>query len=84
MNATFFLTIYDEWGERKLALFQSLGLTTEVLWRRTPATKGLSATDIREKIAAGEPWQHLVPPGVAEIINNAVAIPSPKCILAVF
>ncbi|MCI5223361.1 MAG: nicotinate-nucleotide adenylyltransferase [Candidatus Electrothrix sp. AR4] len=72
MNATFFLTIYDEWGERKLALLQSLGLTTEVLWRRTPATKGLSATDIREKIVAGDPWQHLVPPGVAEIVQNAV------------
>ena len=72
LDATFFLTIYDEWGERKLALFQSLGLTTEVLWRRTSATKGLSATDIREKIAAGEPWQHQVPPGVAEIIKKSM------------
>lgn len=72
MDATFFLTIYDDWGERKLEMFQALGLITEVLWRRTLATKGLSATDIREKVAAGEPWQHLVPLGVAEIINNVI------------
>ena len=72
LDATFFLTIYDDWGEKKLEMFQTLGLKTEVLWRRTPATKGLSATDIRAKIAAGEPWQHLVPPGVAEIVQNAL------------
>ncbi|XCN74127.1 MAG: nicotinate-nucleotide adenylyltransferase [Candidatus Electrothrix aestuarii] len=71
LDATFFLTIYDDWGERKLEVFQALGLRTEVLWRRTPATKGLSATDIRAKMREGEPWQHLVPPGVAEIITGA-------------
>jgi nicotinamide-nucleotide adenylyltransferase len=74
LDATFFLTIYDQWGERKLEMFQALGLTTEVLWRRTPATKGLSATDIRKKVADNDPsWQQLVPPGVAEIINRIVA-----------
>ncbi|MCI5121733.1 MAG: nicotinate-nucleotide adenylyltransferase, partial [Candidatus Electrothrix sp. AUS4] len=72
LDATFFLTIYDDWGERKLEMFQALGLRIEVLWRRTPATKGLSATDIREKMREGEPWEHLVPPGVAEIITGAL------------
>lgn len=67
LTATFFLTIYDAWGERKLALFQSLGLKTEVLWRRPLAAKGLSGSDLRRRLLTGEPWQHLVPPGVAEL-----------------
>jgi len=31
---------------------------------------GESATDIRQRIAAGEPWQALVPPAVAEYIDT--------------
>ena len=72
LDATFFLTVYDKWGERKLEMFQALGLSTEVLWRRTLATKGLSATDIREKVTVGEPWRHLVPPGIAEIVRETL------------
>jgi nicotinamide-nucleotide adenylyltransferase len=34
MQATFFLTIYDQWGRRKLEQFQALGLKTEVLWSK--------------------------------------------------
>ncbi len=68
LQATFFLTIYDGWGERKLALFQSLGLKIEVLWRRPLEEKGLTATEIRGRIARGEPWEHLVPPGVAQMV----------------
>ncbi len=30
----------------------------------------LSATDIRRRIAAGEPWAHLVPAGVARYIDQ--------------
>ncbi len=67
LDATFFLTIYDAWGERKLSFFQTLGLKTEVLWRRPLAEKGLSGSDIRRRLLAGEPWRHLVPPGVAEL-----------------
>lgn len=71
MDATFFLTIYDEWGEKKRRMFESLGLTIEVLWTRSHAEKGLSATSIRQKIAAGEPWQHLVPPAVYRMIMDS-------------
>ncbi len=31
-------------------------------------TNPVSSTEIRERIAAGAPWQHLVPPSVSEVI----------------
>jgi nicotinamide-nucleotide adenylyltransferase len=68
MDAVFFLTIYDSWGEKKLAMFKELGLNTEVLWRCRLEEKGLSAGDIRDKIVSGEDWQHLVPEGVACLV----------------
>ncbi|MCU0589786.1 MAG: nicotinate-nucleotide adenylyltransferase [Syntrophobacteraceae bacterium] len=69
MDAVFYLTIYDDWGRRKLELFQSLGLRTEVLWDRGPESKGLSATDIRRRMASGEPWESMVPASVAVLLN---------------
>ncbi len=70
MDATFFLTIYDEWGEKKRRMFEALGLTIEILWRKPLAEKGLSAGEIRHKIAVGEPWKHLVPPAVQRLLRD--------------
>ncbi len=70
MDAVFYLTIYDKWGEKKLAMFTELGLQTEILWRCSPEKKGLSAKDIRRLIADGGPWQAMVPPGIAELIKE--------------
>jgi nicotinamide-nucleotide adenylyltransferase len=47
LDATFFLTIHDAWGEKKLEMFESLGLKTEVLWRKPLSEKGITSTDIR-------------------------------------
>jgi nicotinamide mononucleotide adenylyltransferase len=69
LAATFFLTIYDDWGERKLQMFQSLGLTIEVLWRRPLAQKSLTGTGIRRLMVAQEDWSHLVPSGAAEMLD---------------
>lgn len=69
-EATFFLTIYDEWGEKKLSMFQSLGLKTEILWRRSVDEKGLSSSALRKMIASGTEWQHLVPRSVAKLIET--------------
>lgn len=68
LDATFYLTIYDEWGEKKLAMFQDAGLQTEILWRRHPQHKGLTSTEVRRRIAVGEEWQHMVPPAVAKLL----------------
>jgi nicotinamide mononucleotide adenylyltransferase len=70
LEATFFLTIYDEWGERKLAMFTSLGLKVDILWRKPASEKGLTATAVRRLMGLGQPWEHLVPPAVARLVRD--------------
>ncbi len=70
LDAVFFLTVYDEWGHRKLQLFQELGLRTEVLWERPTERKGLNATHVRRLMAGGRPWHHLVPPACARLLEE--------------
>jgi nicotinamide mononucleotide adenylyltransferase len=70
LDATFYLTIYDEWGERKLAMFTSLGLQVDILWRKPSSEKGLTATALRRLMGQGQPWEHLVPPAVARLIKD--------------
>jgi nicotinamide mononucleotide adenylyltransferase len=70
LDATFYLTIYDDWGLRKLELFKAAGLKTEVLWSRLVSEKGLSASEIRRKIALGLPWQHLAPAAVSRFVEE--------------
>ncbi|MDY7038695.1 MAG: nicotinate-nucleotide adenylyltransferase, partial [Thermodesulfobacteriota bacterium] len=43
LEATFFMTIYDNWGQKKRRMFEALGLTIEVLWQRPLSLKGLSS-----------------------------------------
>lgn len=61
LDAVFFLTIYDDWGRRKLQLFSEMGLATHVLWTVAPDKKGISAADVRHRITTGRPWVHFVP-----------------------
>lgn len=70
LDATFYLTIYDEWGKRKLELFESMGLKTEVLWTRSSDEKGLTAGDIRKRMAIGDVWEHMVPPQTAQLMKS--------------
>jgi nicotinamide-nucleotide adenylyltransferase len=70
LDATFFLTIYDEWGEKKLSMFESMGLKTKILWRRPLSEKGLSSTQIRQYIVSEQPWEHLVPDASARIMKK--------------
>lgn len=70
MDATFYLTIYDAWGRRKLEQFQALGLKTEVMWERDLAQKGLRASEIRRKMVRGDPWQDAVSPAVAALLDR--------------
>lgn len=67
-DAVHFLTVYDDWGEEKLHRLGELGMKTHVLWRRTH--KVTTGTEIRRLLAAGQPWQHLVPPGVAAVLTE--------------
>ena len=70
LEALFFLTIYDDWGKRKLEYFKSLGLKTHVLREISRDQKGLSATDIRHLMMHGGPWEALVPPSVAYLMKK--------------
>lgn len=70
LDATFFLTIYDDWGRRKLERFRGMGLRTEVLWERPPEEKGLSASDIRLWMVEGGPWRDLVPPAARRLLEE--------------
>lgn len=70
MDAVFYLTIYDAWGRRKLEIFQSLGLKTEVLWEKPHHEKGVVGHEVRARMVSGEPWEHLVPNAVATLINK--------------
>lgn len=74
LEATFFLTIYDEWGRRKLESFRSLGLRTRVLWECSQEEKGLSASEVRRAMIRDEPWEHLVPESTA-LLCRAWGIP---------
>jgi nicotinamide-nucleotide adenylyltransferase len=70
LDAVYFLTIYDGWGRRKKRYFESLGLTVHVLWEVNFEDKGLSAGDIRLKMARGQDWTKAVPHGVAVLLNS--------------
>lgn len=67
-TARYFLTIYDAWGEAKLARLRELGLDVQVLWRRD--SKITTGTEIRRRIRDGRPWEHLVAPGTAGTIRS--------------
>jgi len=70
LDALFFISIYDEWGKRKLEYFGALGLKIHVLRNVAREQKGLSATDIRRRMAHDEPWEDLVPPVVAALMKK--------------
>lgn len=70
LDATFFLTIYDEWGKKKLEMFQSLGLITEIMWEGSIEEKGLTGTDIRRRIISGTAWKHLIPPSTHMLLRK--------------
>jgi nicotinamide-nucleotide adenylyltransferase len=67
-EAVFYLTIYDSWGKKKLELLKSRGLRTQVIWEKPQNEKGVTGSEVRRRIASGEPWDHLVPLSVTELI----------------
>ena len=68
LDAVFYLTIYDAWGRRKKALFQGQGLETLVIREASLEEKGIEASKVRRLMAAGDPWEHLVPPETLDLL----------------
>lgn len=69
-GVTFFQTVYDQWGQDKLETLRRLGYETEVMWVRREEDRFTSGTQVRERMAAGEPWEELVPPAAARFIRE--------------
>ncbi len=70
LDAVFFLTIYDDWGRKKLSMFQSLGLKTHVLWEKPSHEKGIRGTEVRRRLRESLPWEHLVPESTAQLVRE--------------
>jgi nicotinamide mononucleotide adenylyltransferase len=70
LDGLFFLTIYDDWGKKKLNIFKSLGLNTHVLWEVPPEKKGISSAEIRRLMVDGKPWEHMVPARVSHLLKK--------------
>ncbi len=70
LDAVFFLTIYDEWGRQKLEYFQRQRLKIHVLREVPPEKKGISAGEVRNLMMVNEPWDHLVPKTVLQLMNE--------------
>lgn len=58
--------IFSEWERDKSDTLEGYGYT--VLRLQGSIEDRVSASDIRSAIAEGRPWQHLVPPGIAEVL----------------
>jgi nicotinamide-nucleotide adenylyltransferase len=69
-DATFFLTIYDKWGEEKYNRLKSLGFKVEVLWHKNITDKGITSTQVRNLISSGNKYKHLVPASVYKLIKK--------------
>lgn len=67
LDATFLMSIYDDWGRMKQRQFRELGLQTHILWEVRPEEKGISSTDVRRMMIESAPWEHLVPPATARL-----------------
>ncbi len=69
-SATYFVTIYDDWGRAKAETLKQLGLSVEVMWQRNMSERFTTGTEVRQLMANGRPWQSLVPKSVAEYISS--------------
>ena len=59
---------YGPIAEQIIHLGEKLGIPVEVLWRRTKEEKGVSGSQIRQRILADEKWDDLVPKTVFDYV----------------
>lgn len=71
-NATFYLTIFDQWGmDKQTELIQLYGEeNVEVLTKGTTKDKKVTATMVRKNMKLGKKWEHLVPNAVAKYLKE--------------
>ena len=69
-DATYFMSIKDEWDEQKKQFLEQLGLKVEVLMNKKPEEAGISAAEIRKLMTEEKEWRQHVPIPVYEYIQN--------------
>lgn len=69
-DAKYYITIYDQWGEKKKKLLENIGCDVEVMWKRTDAERFTSGTEVRRRIISGEDWSGLVPSFVYKYVKE--------------
>lgn len=76
IDATFFITIFDKWDNKKCEIFKSLGLKVEILSASSTQENRISGTYVRNLIRTGKEWKNLVPQSVYNYIldNNLVQL----------
>ncbi len=70
LEAMFLITVYDDWGRRKMELLKSIGARVEILLERDMASRFTTGTEVRRRIVEMEDWEGLVPKAVAKIIKG--------------
>ncbi len=69
-DAIFFTTIYERWNRVKVEILKSLGLKVEILWEKDMSDRFTIGDKIRNLIACGQKWDHLVPKAAANVIRE--------------
>lgn len=63
-----YLRVFSSWEQSKVDRLREHGYRVEVL--HPGIEKGIEASEVRRRMAAGEDWQSLVPPGVVRVIEH--------------
>ena len=69
-DATYYMTLYDEWSLEKKSCLERLGCSVEVMWQRKNEEKAASGAEVRRLIIAEQPWKHLVPEFVYQYVTD--------------
>lgn len=70
-GAIHFVRVYSAWEEEKVRRLKAQGFTVEVL--DAGEEKGISGSEVRRRLRAGLPWEHLVPAASARVVREALA-----------
>lgn len=70
-EAVHFVRVYSAWEEEKVRRLGAQGFAVEVL--DADRDKGISGSEVRRRIRAGLPWEHLVPAASARVIREVLA-----------
>jgi len=69
-DAIYYLNVSTPWDAERLHILESLGLKTEVLWRKSNMERGITGSAVRSIIAEDGEWEQFVPKGVCSYMKE--------------